>query len=76
MPEWQLAQPVAPAAWWLKVAGSQALVLWQAEHCPPKWLAGFWAVLQPAQLVAPAAWWLNVAGFQALVLWQAEHCPL
>ena len=31
---WQEAQSVAPAAPWLKVAPVQALVLWQAEHCP------------------------------------------
>jgi len=37
---WQLTQFVAFAAAWLKLAGSQALVLWQAEHWPEKWLAG------------------------------------
>jgi hypothetical protein len=38
--EWQEAQSLAPAAWWLKVAPAHELVLWQAEHCPEKWLAG------------------------------------
>jgi len=32
---WQDWQSVAPAAEWLKLAGFQALVLWQAEHGPP-----------------------------------------
>ena len=29
-----LAASVAPATAWLKLAGSQALVVWQAEHWP------------------------------------------
>ena len=33
-PEWQEMQSVAPATPWLKVAPLQALVVWQAEHCP------------------------------------------
>ncbi len=72
---WQDWQSVAPAAAWLKLAGFQPEVLWQAEHWPEKWLAGFLFAWQPWQSVAPAALWLKVAGFQAVLAWQAEHWP-
>ena len=58
---------------WLKLAWPQSLVLWQAEHCPLKWLEG--RAWQDWQSVAPAAAWLKVAWPQLFVLWQAEHCP-
>ena len=59
----------------MKVAPAQALGVWQAEHCPAKWLAGLSLVWQEAQSLALAAAWLKMTPLQVLVLWQAEHCP-
>ncbi len=55
---------------WLKFAGVQALVLWQAPHGPGKWLAGIsvaWQLAQSPTLVIMA--WFILAGDQALVSW-------
>jgi hypothetical protein len=54
-------------------AGFQALTLWQAEHCPLKWLAGLFFAWQEEQSVKPL--WLKLAGVHARVVWQLEHCP-
>ena len=64
---------------WLKVAGVQALVLWQVSQ---EAVVGTWpeglplAVLplwQVEQVPVATPVWLNVAGVHALVLWQVSQ---
>ena len=58
---------------WLKLAGLQALVLWQFEHWPLKCCAG--GAWQAAQSVWPV--WSKVALRQLPVsVWQFRHAPL
>ncbi len=64
---------------WLKVAGFQALVLWQLSQAA---VVGIWPADLPVAVLplwqveqAPGATpvWLKLAGVQALVLWQPSH---
>ena len=73
VPLWQVAQLPAVTPAWLNVAGSQAVVRWQASHdcVVAMWFDGLpWAVVplwQVAQLPAATLRWSNFAGDHAEV---------
>ena len=74
LPLWQVEQVPGATELWLKVAGSQALVLWQESQeavvgmCPlglPLAVEPLWQV---EQVPGATLLWLKVAGSQAVVL--------
>ena len=74
VPLWQVEQVPGATPVWLKVAGVQALVLWQVSHDA---VVGIWVEGLPVAVVplwqvehVPGATpvWLKVAGVQADVL--------
>ena len=76
---WQVRHEPAVTPLWLNVAGSHAVVRWQAsQDCVVgKWFDGLPAAVVPLWHVAhePAVTplWLNVAGSHAVVRWQASQ---
>jgi len=74
LPLWHVAQLPAATPAWLKLAGVQALVLWQVSHAAvvgmcvaglPLAVLPLWQV---AHVPAPIPVWFIVAGFQTAVL--------
>ena len=74
VPLWQVEQVPGATPVWLKVAGVQALVLWQVSHDA---VVGIWVEGLPVAVVplwqvehvpGTTPVWLKVAGVQALVL--------
>ena len=73
---WQLAQVPATTPAWLKVAGSHAVVRWQASQdaLVVTWVEGLTVLAwQVRQLPAATPVWLKVAGSQAVVRWQVSQ---
>ena len=77
VPLWQLEQ-VPVTALWSKVAGVQALVVWQALHWAEvvTWVFGLPVAEVPLwqlEQVPVMPLWLKFAGVQAAVEWQSLH---
>ena len=74
VPLWQVEQVPGATPVWLKVAGVQALVLWQVSHdavvgmCVVGLPVAVVPLWQVEQVPGATPVWLKVAGVQALVL--------
>jgi hypothetical protein len=74
LPLWQVEQVPGAIPVWLKVAGSQAVVLWQLSHeamvgmCEPGFPVAVDPLWQVEQVPGATPVWLKVAGSHALVL--------
>ena len=78
MPSWQLKQVPSTSAWSTWIAGSQAVVRWQASQTVLVWI---WLLFLP--VAAVPSWqlaqlpvtllWSKVAGSHAVVPWQSSQ---